>query len=79
MSLTDKIMSSSPQEMNTLGNWAFTASVSTYQLYGQFVSNPTVTSLAVLAAAVTIGAAAEIIYLIRPIIKKVYGPQIDIK
>ncbi len=74
MSLTDKIMSSSPKEINDLGNWAFAASVSTYQLYGQFVLNPAVASLATLMAAATMGVAAEIIYLVRPVIKTIYQP-----
>lgn len=72
MSLKDKLMSSSPGEMNELGNWAFAASISAYQLYGQFILNPTITSLAVLGAAATVGVAAEIIYLIRPVIKTIY-------
>lgn len=74
MSLKDKLMSSSPGEINELNNWAFATSIGAYQLYGQFVLNPTITSLAVFGVAATVGLAAEIIYLVRPVIKRVYQP-----
>ncbi len=75
MSLKDKIMSSSPNEMSALSNWAFVASVSTYQLYEQFILHP----IEVTSAFFIAGLFSEIAYLIKPAIKRAYVPQIDIK